>query len=47
MASEKMHRQTADYLNEEDNAELEIDLVELLYRMLEKIKWIIAAALIS
>ena len=47
MASEKMHRQTADYLNEEDNAELEIDLVELLYRMLEKIKWIIAAALIG
>lgn len=51
MASDKtMHsRQLADarYLNEEDNADLEIDLVELMYRMLEKIKWIIGAALLG
>ncbi len=30
-----------------DSGELEIDLVELMYRMLEKIKWIIAAALVG
>lgn len=50
MASEKMmHRQAADVraFNDEDNTELEIDLVELMYRMLEKIKWIIAAALVG
>lgn len=34
-------------LIDEDNTELEIDLVELMYRMIEKIKWIIAAALIG
>ena len=32
---------------EDDNADLEIDLVELMYRLLEKSKWIIAAALIG
>lgn len=50
MSSEKMqNRQMADtrYLNEDDNAELEIDLVELMYRLLEKAKWIIAAAMIG
>lgn len=51
MASDKnlTNRQTADarYLNEDDNAELEIDLVELMYRMLEKIKWIIGAAMVG
>lgn len=51
MSSEKTlhNRQAVDArnLNEDDNAELEIDLVELLYRMLEKIKWIIAAALVG
>lgn len=41
--------QTVDsrLLIDDDNAELEIDLVELMYRMIEKIKWIIAAALIG
>ena len=41
--------QTVDqrYLMDDDNAELEIDLVELMYRMIEKLKWIIAAALIG
>jgi len=50
MSSEKMlNRQMADtrYQNEEENAELEIDLVELMYRLLEKAKWIIAAALVG
>ena len=51
MSSEKTlhNRQMADarYLNEDDNDELEIDLVELMYRMLEKIKWIIGAALVG
>ena len=50
MSSEKMqNRQMADarYLNEDDNVELEIDLVELMYRLLEKAKWIIAAALVG
>lgn len=37
----------ARYLMDDDNAELEIDLVELMYRMIEKIKWIIAAAMIG
>ena len=32
---------------DEANSELEIDLVELMFRLLEKIKWIIAFALIS
>lgn len=35
------------FITEEDNGELEIDLVELMYRMLEKIKWIIAFALVG
>lgn len=51
MPSEKnLHnRQLADtrYMNEEDNGDLEIDLVELMYRMLEKIKWIIGAAMVG
>lgn len=51
MSSEKIlhNRQTADArnLNDDDNADLEIDLVELLYRMLEKVKWIITAALVG
>lgn len=50
MPSEKnMHNYAADmaYMNEDDNGELEIDIVELMYRMLEKIKWIIALALIG
>lgn len=34
-------------VNENDVAEMEIDLVELMYRMIEKIKWIISAALIG
>lgn len=32
---------------EENGAELEIDLVELLYRLIEKAKWIIAAVLLG
>ncbi len=32
---------------DDNDGELEIDLVELMYRMLEKAKWIIAAALIG
>ena len=50
MSSEKMlNRQMADNRNlpDDDNAELEIDLVELMYRLIEKAKWIIAAALIG
>lgn len=50
MASEKnMVRQMpeAAFQNEDDGAELEIDLVELMYRMIEKIKWIILAAAIG
>ncbi|MBR6666875.1 MAG: hypothetical protein IKL25_00695 [Clostridia bacterium] len=51
MSSEKnLHnRPVTDmrYVNEEENDELEIDLVELMYRMLEKIKWIIGAALVG
>lgn len=50
MPSEKyMTRQMPDaaFTNEEDNGDLEIDLVELLYRLLEKLKWIVAAALIG
>ena len=35
------------FITEEDNGELEIDLVELMYRMLEKLKWIIAFALVG
>lgn len=35
------------FITEEENGELEIDLVELMYRMLEKIKWIIAFALVG
>ena len=35
------------FITEEDNGELEIDLVELMYRLLEKIKWIIAFALVG
>ncbi len=34
-------------LLDNDNEELEIDLVELMYRMIEKIKWIILAAVIG
>ena len=34
-------------MNDDDNGELEIDLVELMYRMLEKLKWIIALALVG
>lgn len=34
-------------LVDDDNAELEIDLVELMYRMIEKMKWIIGAALVG
>ena len=51
MSSEKTlhNRPVTDmhYVNEEENDELEIDLVELMYRMLEKIKWIIGAALVG
>lgn len=50
MASEKnMARQMpeAAIQNEADGAEMEIDLVELMYRMIEKIKWIILAAVIG
>ncbi len=50
MSSEKMqNRQMADarYQVDDDNTELEIDLVELMYRLLEKAKWIIAAALVG
>ncbi len=50
MPSDKnMARQMPDvaFQNEDDGAELEIDLVELMYRMIEKIKWIIAAAFIG
>lgn len=50
MSSEKMQgRQMTDtrYQIEEENTELEIDLVELMYRLLEKVKWIIAAALVG
>lgn len=50
MASEKnMVRQMPDAAlqNQDDGAELEIDLVELMYRMIEKIKWIILAAVIG
>lgn len=51
MASDKTlhNRQMTDerYVNDDDNAELEIDLVELMYRMIEKIKWIIGAALLG
>ncbi len=32
---------------EDDNGELEIDLVELMYRLIEKMKWIILAAVIG
>ena len=32
---------------DDDNGDLEIDLLELMYRMLEKIKWIIAFALVG
>lgn len=34
-------------MNDEDSDEMEIDLVELMYRLLEKIKWIILAAVIG
>lgn len=50
MASEKnMARQIPEtaFQNEDDGAEMEIDLVELMYRMIEKIKWIILAAVIG
>ncbi len=50
MPSEKnMVRQLPDVTlaNDEDNGDLEIDLVELMYRMIEKLKWIVAAALIG
>lgn len=49
MASEKnMARQMPEAaLQNENDGELEIDLVELMYRMLEKIKWIILAAAIG
>lgn len=35
------------FMSDDDNAELEIDLVELMYRMIEKMKWIIGAALVG
>jgi len=51
MGSEKtMHgRQMMEmrYLNDEENGELEIDLVELMYRLIEKLKWIVAAAAVG
>ncbi len=51
MSSEKnLHgRQMTDprYLPEDDNPELEIDLVEMMYRMLEKLKWIIGSAVVA
>lgn len=34
-------------IEKDDNNELEIDLVALMYRLLEKAKWIIAAALVG
>ena len=50
MPSEKnMIRQLPDAVvaNENEDNELEIDLVELMYRMIEKIKWIVLAAVIG
>lgn len=50
MPSEKMRVQQmpdAPVMNDEDSGEMEIDLIELMYRMLEKIKWIILAAVIG
>lgn len=50
MPSEKNlqgHLNDPAFMNEEDDNELEIDLLELMYRMLEKIKWIIAFALVG
>lgn len=35
------------YVSENDSREMEIDLVELMYRILEKSKWIIAFALVG
>ena len=49
MPSDKLHGRPlaeAAFL-EDENGDLEIDLVELMYRMLEKIKWIIAFALVG
>lgn len=37
----------AAFMTDDDNGDLEIDLVELMYRMLEKAKWIIAFALVG
>lgn len=36
-----------EYAIDEDQGELEIDLLELMFRMIEKLKWIIAAALVG
>ena len=50
MPSEKnLQSHVADiaYMNEDDNGELDIDIVELMYRLLEKIKWIVVFALIG
>lgn len=48
MSSGNILHENADLrLNEENGAELEIDLVELLYRLVEKAKWIIAAVLLG
>jgi len=50
MPSEKKlhgHAEDMTYMIEDENNELEIDIVELMYRMLEKVKWIIAFALVG
>lgn len=51
MPSEKYNRgsQLTDpaFMMEDEQGELEIDLLELMYRLLEKFKWILAAALIG
>ena len=49
MPSKYTARQMSDasFFNDDDGDEREIDLTELMYRMIEKIKWIIAAALIG
>lgn len=49
MSSQNILQENADmrHINDDDGYELEIDLVELLYRLIEKAKWIIAAVLIG
>ena len=42
-----MESKIANPQNQQESEELEIDLVELLYRLLEKIKWLILAAVLG